>query len=136
MNVNTREVDRVSNTSARIGVGLSLLVGLFLLVDSAKELLRLPSEITGSGQIGFPAMTVPIMGALLLISVLLYAIPRTSVIGAVLITAYLGGALCATLRVQAPLFPVLLAPVFTAVPVWLGLYLRSPALRQLVRAGL
>lgn len=122
-------------TAARVGVALSALVTVFLLIDSASKLLRLPSEIAGAGQIGFAVGTLPVMGALLLVSTVLYAVPRTSLFGAVLITAYLGGALCATLRIGAPVLTVLLAPVYVAVPVWLGLYLRSPGLRQLVRQG-
>ena len=62
-------------------------------------------------------------------------VPATSIFGAVRVTAYLGGALCATLRIHAPL-PVLLVPVVCAIPVWLGLYLRSAVLRKLVRHGL
>jgi hypothetical protein len=122
-------------TVTRVGLALSAVVTLFLLFDSASKLLRVPSEVAGAGQIGFAVDTLPIMGALLLLSTVLYAVPRTALLGAVLVTAYLGGALCATLRIDAPVFTVLLAPVYVAVPVWLGLYLRSPALRQLVRHG-
>jgi DoxX-like protein len=124
-----------SRTAARVGLALSAVVTLFLLVDSASKLLRLPSEVAGAGQLGFAVGTLPIMGALLLVSTVLYVVPRTALIGAVLITGYLGGALCATLRIGAPVFTVLLAPVYVAVPVWLGLYLRSPGLRRLVRHG-
>ena len=84
---------------------------------------------------GFPAWTVPVIGATLLVCLVLYLVPRTAVLGAVLLTGYLGGAVCAQLRIEAPLFSTLLFPVYIGVLVWLGLYLRSAALRALVRAG-
>ena len=84
---------------------------------------------------GFPAWTVPVIGATLLVCLGLYLVPRTAVLGAVLLTGYLGGAVCAQLRIEAPLFSTLLFPVYVGVLVWLGLYLRSAALRTLVRAG-
>jgi DoxX-like family len=127
--------DQPSRTASRVGLVISILVGLFLLFDSVTKLLRLPSVVAATVQLGFPAYTVPIMGALLLFSLVLYAIPRTSMFGAVLVTAYLGGAVCANLRAELPLFGFTLFPVYTGVLVWLGLYLRSAALRRLVRAG-
>jgi len=139
MTVNTAELapaTRANRVAGWAGLALSALVSLLLLVDAASKLLASHAEVAGAAVIGFTANTLPVIGALLLLSVVLYAVPRTSVVGAVLITAYLGGALCATLRIHAPLFPVLLAPVLVAVPVWLGLYLRSPALRRLVHSGL
>jgi len=59
----------------------------------------------------------------------LYVIPKTSVLGAIVQTAYLGGAFCANLRLEAPLFSTLLFPVYIAIIVWAGLYLRNAALR-------
>jgi DoxX-like family len=91
--------------------------------------------VTATVQLGFPAYIVPIMGALLLFGLVVYTIPRTSVFGAVLITAHLGGAVCANVRTEQPLFGHTLFPVYTAVLVWLGLYLRSAALRRLVRTA-
>jgi hypothetical protein len=119
----------------RTGWVLTTLVGLFLLFDAVTKLSRLPAVVAATVQLGFRASTVPVIGALLLISLIAYLIPRTSVYGAVLLTAYLGGAVCTNLRAELPLFGYVLAPVYTAVVVWLGLYLRSSALRELVRAG-
>jgi hypothetical protein len=124
-----------SRAAVRTGTVISVLVGLFLLFDASVKLLRLPSVVEASLQLGFPAHTVPVMGTLLLISLVVYAVPRTSVFGAVLITGYLGGAVCANVRVDAPLFGYVLFPIYVAVLVWLGLYLRNAALRQLVRTG-
>lgn len=108
---------------------------LFLLLDAVTKLLKVPTVVVATVQLGFPEYTVRVMGVLLLIGVVLYAIPRTSVFGAVFVTAYLGGAVCANVRVEAPLLTNTLAPVYTAIALWLGLYLRSGALRQLVRTG-
>jgi len=132
----TAGVTRANRIAGRAGLVLSVLIGLFLLFDAVSKLLASRAEVAAADGLGFTAGALPVMGALLLLSVVLYAVPRTSVFGAVLITAYLGGAFGATLRVHAQLFPVLLAPVLVAVPVWLGLYLRSPALRRLVHSGL
>ena len=114
---------------------ITALVVLFLLVDAVTKLLRVSAVVEATMQMGFPASTVPVIGGVLLACVVLYVVPRTAVLGAVLLTGYLGGAVCAQLRIEAPLLSTLLFPVYTGVLVWLGLYLRSAALRALVRAG-
>jgi hypothetical protein len=122
--------------AARItGWLLTSLVALFLLFDSVTKLLQLPAVVEATVQMGFPATTVPVIGGTLLACLVLYLIPRTAVLGAVLLTGYLGGAVCAQLRIEAPVLGYMLFPVYTGVLVWLGLYLRSAALRALVRAG-
>ena len=122
--------------AARItGWVLTSLVALFLLFDSVTKLLQVPAVVEATVQMGFPATTVPVIGGTLLACLVLYLIPRTAVLGAVLLTGYLGGAVCAQLRIEAPVLGYLLFPVYTGVLVWLGLYLRSAALRALVRAG-
>jgi DoxX-like protein len=122
--------------AARItGWVLTSLVALFLLFDSVTKLLQLPAVVEATVQMGFPATTVPVIGGTLLACLVLYLIPRTAVLGAVLLTGYLGGAVCAQLRIEAPVLGYLLFPVYTGVLVWAGLYLRSAALRALVRAG-
>ena len=125
----------VGRTARRVGLAISGLVSAFLLFDSATKLLRVPAVVEATVQMGFPAATVPIIGGTLLACLVLYWVPRTAVLGAVLLTGYLGGAVCAQLRIEAPVFGFLLVPVYTGVLVWLGLYLRSAALRALVRAG-
>ena len=127
--------DRPSTGAVRAGWVLSGLEILFLLSDSAGKLLKLPIVVTTTVQLGFPESTIRAMGILLLIGVVLYAIPRTSVFGAVFLTAYLGGAVCANVRAELGLLGYVLAPVYTAIALWFGLYLRSAALRSLVRAG-
>jgi hypothetical protein len=75
---------------------------------------------------------MPFIGVLELVCLALYAVPRTSVIGAVLLTGYLGGAFCAQLRIDAPLWSTLLFPVYVGALVWAGLYLRDQRVRDLV----
>ena len=108
---------------------------LFLLVDSVTKLLQIPPVVEATMQMGFPASAVPVIGGTLLACLVLHLVPRTAVLGAVLLTGYLGGAVCAQLRIGAPLWTVLLVPVYTGVLVWLGLYLRSSTVRALVRAS-
>lgn len=122
-----------STAAVRAGWVLSGLEILFLLVDSVGKLLKLPVVVTNTVQLGFPENTIRAMGVLLLIGVVLYAIPKTAVFGAVFVTAYLGGAVCANVRAEMPLLGYVLSPVYTAVALWVWLYLRSAALRRLVR---
>ena len=125
----------VGRTARRVGLVLTGLVALFLLFDAVTKLLRVSMVVDATVQMGFPAWTVPVIGGTLLVCLVLYLVPRTAVLGAVLLTGYLGGAVCAQLRIEAPLFSTLLFPVSVGVLAWLGLYLRSAALRALVRAG-
>jgi DoxX-like family len=125
----------VGRTARRVGRVLTVLLTLFLLADSVTKLLRLPAVVEATVDMGFPAAVVPIIDGTLLVCLALYLVPRTAVLGAVLLTGYLGGAVCAQLRVEAPVFSTLLFPVYAGILVWLGLYLRSAALRALVRAG-
>ena len=85
---------------------------------------------------GFAASAVPIIGGVLLVCLVLYLVPRTAILGAVLLTGYLGGAVCAQLRIEAPLFSTMLFPVYFGIVVWVALYLRSPQLRELVAGRL
>ncbi|MGI8817103.1 MAG: DoxX family protein [Pseudonocardia sp.] len=124
-----------SRAAIRTGWVLTALVTLFLLFDSVTKLIKIPMVVEGTVKLGFPESAIRVMGVLLLVGVLLYLVPRTSVFGAVFVTAYLGGAVCANVRVEAPLFGYVLFPVYVALLLWLGLYLRSAALRRLVRTG-
>jgi DoxX-like family len=126
----------ISRAAARTGLVLTVLLTLFLLFDSVTKLIRLPAVVEATTQMGFPAATVPVIGGVLLICLVLYLVPRTAVLGAVLLTGYLGGAVCAQLRIEAPLLSTMLFPVYVGVLVWVALYLRSAALRALVRASI
>ena len=111
---------------------LSTIAVLFLLFDSMGKLLEVPPVVAGTVQLGYPAATVFPLGGILLLCVVTYAIPGTSVLGAVLLTGYLGGAIATHVRVGNPLFSHTLFPVYVALVVWGGLFLRESRLRALL----
>jgi DoxX-like family len=107
---------------------------LFLLADAIGKLWRpLPAAVVeGTTKLGFQVSAIPGIGAALLISTILYAIPRTSVLGAILLTGYLGGAVAVNVRVGNPLFSYILTPVYVGVFVWGGLFFRDSRVRALI----
>jgi DoxX-like family len=105
---------------------------LFLLMDSALKFTSLPAVADSFRQLGYPVALAPVIGVLLLACLAVYLVPRTSVLGAILLTGYLGGAVATHVRVGNPLFSHVLFPVYVALVVWAGLYLREPRLRALV----
>jgi hypothetical protein len=113
---------------------LSGLVVLFLLMDGSMKLVPLQVVIDASRDLAWPVdpVTLRMLGALLLASTLLYAVPRTSVLGAILITGYLGGAVATHARIGSPLFSHILFGVYLGVAAWAGLWLREPRLRALL----
>jgi hypothetical protein len=123
-----------SASAARIWTGrvLTGLALLFLLFDSGIKILNLAPAVQGTVGLGFqPSVVVPI-GIVLLVCAILYIIPRTALLGAVLLTGYLGGAVASQVRAGNPLFSHVLFPVYFAFLVWGGLYLRDARLRALV----
>ena len=111
-----------------------MLVGAFLVFDAAGKLVGAPQVKEGTAALGFPAGQALVMGLVLSVCLVVYAIPRTAVLGALGITAYLGGAVTANMRVEAPLFSTILFAVYFGVLMWVGLALRRPALLKV--AGL
>jgi hypothetical protein len=126
---------RTGRAAGRTGWALTVALVAFLLFDSFGKLSMNPYVVEACAQMGFPAATVPVIGGVLLLCVVLFVIPRTAVIGGVALSAYLGGAVCAQLRIEADLFSTMLFPVYFGVLVWVALLLRSRALRQLVKVG-
>jgi hypothetical protein len=122
-----------SKIGRRAGIVLSALPAAFLLFDSAIKLVLIPAVVEGSARIGFSASTARPLGIVLLACVLCYLLPRTAPLGAVLLTGYLGGAVAAHVRVGDPLFSHTLFPIYVAVLLWGGLYLRDPRVRSLLR---
>ncbi|QNG20196.1 DoxX family protein [Rhodococcus triatomae] len=108
---------------------LTGLAGLFLLFDVIVHLVHPESATEWADDRGLPYYMLTTMGVLLGISLVLYLIPRTAVLGAVLITAYLGGAVWENIRSEEALFGYILFPVYIAIVVWLGLYLRDARAR-------
>jgi hypothetical protein len=129
------DVDRPGKTASRVGWALSILIVLFLLFDAIPKILKMQFVIEASKGLGISPDSWPVIGSLLLVFTILYAVPRTSVFGALFTTAYLGGAVCANVIAHSPFFTFVLSPVYVAILLWLGLYLRSAALRRLVRTG-
>jgi hypothetical protein len=105
---------------------LSGLAVAFLLFDAAGKLLRVAPVIEGSAKLGYPESTIVPIGVLLLAGVVLYLIPKTSVIGAIYLAAYLGGAVASHYRLGNPLATHVLFPVYVASFIWAGLALRNP----------
>ena len=124
----------VSKSARWTGLVMSGLVILFLLFDGGIKLVPLEIVTQTSGEIGLPtdASFARLLGILTLIGVVLYAIPRTSVLGAILLTGYMGGAIATHLRIGSPLFSHTLFGVYLGLLIWGGLYLRDLRLRALI----
>jgi hypothetical protein len=114
------------------GRTLTTIAVLFLTFDAAVKLLRLPVAVEGTKQLGFPGSVVLILGIIQAISLVLYLIPRTAIFGAIIWTGYLGGAVATHVRLGNPLFTHVLSPVYVAVFIWGGLFLRDRRLRALL----
>ena len=114
------------------GYVLTALVALFLTFDTVMKVLRLAPAIQGTTELGYPADAVVWIGMIELVCVGLYLAPRTSVLGALLLTGYLGGAIATHVRVGSPLLSHALFPVYVALVLWGGLYLRETRLRALL----
>jgi hypothetical protein len=127
--------ERRSRIAARAGWVLTAALALFLVFDFATKLLQVQAVVDATVQMGFPAATVPVIGATLLVCTVLWLVPRTTIIGAVALTGYLGGAVCSQLRIEADLVSTMLFPVYFGILVWAATLLRSPATRALVKAG-
>ena len=110
---------------------MSGLPALFLLVDGGMKLVKPAPVVEATVQLGYPESAIVGIGFALLASTVLYLIPRTSVLGAILLTGYLGGAVATHVRVGGPLFNILFPVIFGAV-LWGGLYLRDSRLRELI----
>ena len=104
MTTTTLPTAPISRAASRTGTVLTVLLTLFLLFDCVTKLLQLDAVVSATVQMGFPAWSVPVIGAVLAACLALYLVPGTSLLGAVLLTGYLGGAVCAQLRIEAPLF--------------------------------
>jgi hypothetical protein len=105
----------------------------FLLMDASMKLLALPVVLQAQEELGFHGEgTARLLGAILLGCTLLYAVPPTAVLGAIMLTGYLGGAVAVKLRIGDPLFTHVLFAVYVGAFVWGGLYLRDKKLREIL----
>jgi len=126
-NTATRSVS--SRRALWTGRGLTAIAVGFLALDSLGKLLELRPVVDGTIQLGYPARVVFSLGVIELLCVLAYVFPRTSVLGVVLLTGYLGGAIATHVRVESPLFSHMLFPIYVASFLWAGLVLRDDRLR-------
>jgi hypothetical protein len=138
MNRTTPVLDRLDRHSAIpagalwAGRVLSALAMLFLAFDATTKVLQLAAAVNGTTQLGYPASVILPLGIIQLVCLALYAIPRSSVLGAVLWTGYLGGAIATHVRIGNPLFTHILFPVYIASMLWGGLWLRDRRLQALL----
>lgn len=113
------------------GIIVSALPVLFLLMDGVMKLFKPEPVVTGTVELGYQESVIVPLGIVLLVGVILYLVPKTAIFGAVLVTAYLGGAVATHVRIGNPLFTHVLFPVYLGVLLWLGLWLRERRLRGL-----
>src|SRR6202790_4465587 len=122
----------VGKTQARIGWALSILTILFMLFDATGKLALESHVIEATTKIGYPVAAIGPIGVIGLLCSILYAVPRTAVLGAVLLTGFYGGAVASKIRIEDPLFGSILFAVYFGFIAWGGLYLRDERLRALL----
>ena len=124
----------ISRASIWIGRILSTLVVLFLVMDGGIKLVPIEEVTETMQQLGYSGSVnqARLLGIITLLCALLYALPQTSILGAILLTGLLGGAMATHLRVDSPLFTHLLFGFYIGVMAWGGLYLRDPRLRAMI----
>lgn len=111
---------------------LTALGVLFLLFDTTLHLWDAPFVETASAELGLPAHLMFKVGILEAVLLILYLVPRTAILGALLWTGYLGGAILTNLRVGKPLLGYVFFPIYVAALLWIPLWLREPRLRALL----
>ena len=124
-------MSEVSKANLWVGRIVSYLPALFLLVDGAMKLVKPAVVVDATVKLGYSESVIIPIGIILIVCTILYLIPATSVLGAILLTGYLGGAVATHVRVGEGLFPIVF-PVIFGILIWLGLYLRDDRLRALV----
>jgi hypothetical protein len=128
----TIQTAAVPNWMLWTGRVISALAVLFLLFDSVIKLMKIGPVVESFAQLGYPVSIVRGIGILALVCIVVYVIPRTSILGAILLTGYLGGAIATHVRIGSPLFTHTFFPIYVGLLIWLGLYLRDNRLRALV----
>jgi hypothetical protein len=119
-----------ARTSGRVGIACTTLAAMFLTFDTVLKVLRLGPAVDGTVALGYPLDSVRTIGIIELVCLVLYIVPRTAVLGALLLTGYLGGAIATHVRIGNPLFTHILFPIYVALFVWGGLYLRDTRIRE------
>ena len=132
MSTNAHPIGSRSKTILSVGWILSGLTILFMLFDGISKLAMEHHVVEATAQIGYPLDVIRPLGIILLVCTILYAIPRTAIFGAVLLTGYLGGAVASKVRMEDPVFGSILFGVYFGILAWGGLYLRDERLRALI----
>ena len=120
------------SSSAWAGRVSGWLAAGFLLFDATGKLLALPPVVAGTTELGYPVSALTTLGLLELVCTLIFLVPRTSVLGAILLTGYLGGAVATHVRLGHPLLSHVLFPTYVGVLLWGSVLLRDSRLRGLV----
>ena len=123
------DVSAVALWSGRI---LTAIASIFLLVDAMGKIMKVQQVVEGTQNLGYPESIVQGLGILLLACTAVYLFPRTTVVGAVLLTGYLGGAVATHVRVSSPWLTHVLFPVYLAAFIWGGLLLRLPRVASVI----
>lgn len=122
--------------SSKIGIRAGQVIGglavLFMLFDGGIHVAKIPPVVEAFQQLGYPVSASVPLGIIEVVGLALYLFRRTSLLGAVLLTGYLGGAVAIHLRIGSPLFSHLLFPVYVGAMLWIALYLRDERVRALV----
>jgi hypothetical protein len=121
-----------SKTWTRIGWVLSAITMLFMLFDAGGKLFLESHVVESTTKIGFPVAAIRPIGVIALLCTILYAVPRTAILGAILLTGFYGGAVASKIRIEDPLFSSILFGVYFGIIAWGGLYLRDEKLRALI----
>ncbi|MGH7602823.1 MAG: DoxX family protein [Gemmatimonadaceae bacterium] len=111
---------------------ISGLATAFMIFDAVVHISRSPAVVEGFTKAGFSLSLLVPLSIIELICIALYVTPRTAVLGVILLTGYLGGAVATNVRMGMPMFTYILAPVYIAVLLWLGLWLRDDRVRSLI----
>lgn len=123
------QANSTSKPMLYVGRTLTVLLALFFLLDAVMKIVRSAPSMEGTMRVGYPAYTIAPIGWTLLVCLAFYVIPRTSIVGAILLTGYLGGATATMVRVSDPKF---FFPSVFGILVWVALYLRDAQLRMLI----
>jgi hypothetical protein len=122
------ETKQLSKTALWSGWIISVLVILFLLVDAGMKVIKSPISVDATVKLGLSADLVQPIGIILLICTILYTWPRTAIIGAILLTGYLGGAIVVMLFAKQPYY----FPLVIGALAWLGIYLRDARVKAII----
>ncbi len=129
MKENREHISKNTMWTGRVVSGFAV---LFMLFDSITKILKVDAVMKATAQLGYPTELISVIGVILLVCVVIYVVPRTSILGAILLTGYLGGAVATNLRMGTPIFSNALFPVYFGFAVWAGLYLRDVRLRSML----